>query len=78
MHACMHEPIAHSPTCPAWLADWLSGVVAEAQRLIFCSRELLDEQPLSHYNIGRDNTLHLVVRLHGGGTGPAGGLVKAR
>ena len=38
----------------------------EEQRLIFGGHQLEDKQTLKDYNIGRDSTIHLVLRLPGG------------
>ncbi|CAL8463653.1 g3187 [Coccomyxa elongata] len=42
------------------------GIPSEAQRLIYSGRQLEDEQTLAHYDVERDSTLHLVMRLRGG------------
>ena len=40
----------------------------DEQRLIFGGLQLEDKQTLRHYNIQRDSTIHLVLRLPGGGS----------
>ena len=49
-----------------WKIQEREGIPISQQRLLYAGRQLEDGRTLAEYNVVRDSTVHMVLRLLGG------------